>query len=79
MRMKKITNWKNCTNEKCTDQNYTNKKYMNGKSKRMKSIRIAENENQLPNVFLTKPNGKCTQPNKKVVLSDSWCSWSNIN
>ena len=29
--------------------------------------------------FLTKQNGKCTQPNKKVVISDSKCTWSNVN
>ena len=29
--------------------------------------------------FLTKPNGKCTHPIKKVVISDIKCTWSNVN
>ena len=29
--------------------------------------------------FLTKRKGKCTQPNNKVVPSDSKCTWSIVN
>ena len=65
------------------NQNYTNKTYSNEKSKKMNSIRmksiqieIVEKEKQSSKstVFLTKPNRKCTQPNKKVVLLDSRCT-----
>ena len=42
-------------------------------------LKIVWNEKQPSNVFLTKRNGKCTQPNKKVVTSDSKCRWSNVN
>ena len=38
------------------------------------------NEEQPSNVFFAKPNGKCIQPNKKVVLlTDSKYMWSNVN
>ena len=37
------------------------------------------NKKQPSNVFSRKTNGKCTQPNKQVVLSDSKCAWSNLN
>ena len=47
---------------------------------RMKSIRMkSKTEKQLPNVFLTKRNGKCTQPDRKVVTLGSKCIWSNVN
>ena len=42
-------------------------------------LKIVLNEKQPLNVFLTKRNGKCTQTNKKVVVSDSKCTWSNVN
>ena len=42
-------------------------------------LKIAENQKQPSNVFLIKWNEKCTQPNKKVVTSDSKCTWSNVN
>ena len=52
------------------------------KSKGMTSIRMKsmpiensiQNEKQPSNVFLTKPSGKCTQPNKTLILSDSKCT-----
>ena len=44
----------------------------------MKSIQIEivekEKQSSKSTVFLTKPNRKCTQPNKKVVLLDSRCT-----
>ena len=52
------------------------------KSIRMKSIRIENStvwKTAMKNVSLTKPNGECSQTNKKVVLSDSKCTWSNAN
>ena len=41
-------------------------------------LKIVLNEKQPSNVFLTKRNGKCNQTNK-VVVSDSKCTWSNVN
>ena len=43
-------------------------------------LKIVEKEKQSSKstVFLTKPNRKCTQPNKTVVLLDSRCTWSNM-
>ena len=46
---------------------------------RVYELKIVQNEKQPSNDFLTKPNGKCTQLNKKVVLSDSNCAWLNVN
>ena len=64
---------KKSKNRKNTKQIYMNKKYPDGKRKQIKSVRmkvyevkIVWNERQLSNIFLKKPNGKCTQPNKKV-------------
>ena len=34
-------------------------------------LKKVQNEKQSSNFFLTKPNRKSTQPNKKVVLSDN--------
>ena len=45
---------------------------------RMKSI-WAENKMEPSKIFLTKRNEKCTQPSKRVVLSDYKCIWSNVN
>ena len=66
-----------CTNEKNTNEKYKNEKYTNGKytnEKYIYELKIAQNEKQPSKVFLTKRNGKCTQPNKKVVTSDSKCT-----
>ena len=38
------------------------------------SLKIVQNEKQPSNVFLTKQNGKFTQPNKKAVLPHSKCT-----
>ena len=62
-------------NQKYTNEQYTNGKYSNEKYANEKYT----SEKQPSNVFLTKWNGKCTQLNKKVVLLDSKCTWSNIN
>ena len=48
-------------NEKCTNETY-------------KKLKISQDEKQPSNVFLTKGNQKCNQPNKKVVLQDIKCS-----
>ena len=42
-------------------------------------LNIAQNKKQSSNIFSTKPYGKWTQPNEKVVLEESKCSWSNAN
>ena len=74
---REVYEWKVYEWKKYTDQSYTNKKYMNGKSKRIKNIRMKSI--RFFSFLLTKPNGKCTQPNKTLVLSDSKCTRSNTN
>ena len=46
---------------------------------RVYELKIVQKEKQPSNDFLTKPNEKCAQLNKKVVLLDSNCAWLNVN
>ena len=66
IRMEKVYEWK----EVCEWKVYEWKVF---------ELKIVQNEKQPSNVFLTKRNGKCTQPNKKVVPSDNKCIWSKVN
>ena len=66
IRMKKLYQWKKVYEWKV----YKWKVY---------ELKIVKNEKQPSNVFLVKLNGKCTQPNKKILPLDSTCTWSNVN
>ena len=73
---KKLYEWKKYKNEKkyANEKTYANQNWK--KSKRVKIIRIEnriEWKTVIKNGSLTKPNGKCTQQSKKLVLSDTKC------
>ena len=73
----------------------TNEKNVNEKSMQMKKsirmerwkvyewkvykLKIIWNEKEASKCLFNKTKCKCTQPNKKVVPSDSKCTWSNVN
>ena len=81
-----IYNWEFFLSKSDLIMSSNEKKYMNEKSIRIESTRMKsiQTGNSIEwkttfNVFLAKRNGKCILPNKKVVLLDSKCTWSNVN